>query len=88
MKVMGVTLRRGDDPEAFPGEWPGREVRVAGGGVAEPERASGKDAPWERPERVAPRRYLRINMTDYYFPSPSGTGASPRINFRSFSSLQ
>ena len=31
--------------EAFLGEWSGREVRVAGGGVAEPERAGVKDAP-------------------------------------------
>ena len=43
-------------PEAFSGEWGGREVRVVGSGVAEPERARGKDAPGKKPEWVAHRR--------------------------------
>ena len=58
---MGVALRRGDDPEAFPGGWPGREVRVAEGWVAERSERGPKDAPGERLEWVAPRRqHLRL----------------------------
>ncbi len=40
--------------ETFPGGWLGREVRVVWGGVAEPERARVKDAPWERSEGLFP----------------------------------
>ena len=49
-----MSRRREMTPEAFPGEWLGREVRVVRGGVAEPERARAKDAPGKRPERVIP----------------------------------
>jgi|GEM_PF-2232762 len=32
MTKEAAKLRRGDNPEAFPGEWLGREVRVSGSG--------------------------------------------------------
>ena len=60
-------------PKAFPGEWLGREVRVAGGRVAERSERVECNAPtygalpsaWGNTGRVFPdRRYSNILFTD------------------------
>ena len=50
--------------EVFPGEWLGREVRVAGQRGSGAKRASGQDAPGERLEWVAPRRPNLLNLLE------------------------